>query len=402
MGSDPRQAQPVVLREALHGDLDRVCELDRLAFASLSGGQQASEGELALGIAGNRVLAAVDPQGNVIGFAHWGIAEGESRRFYLAGVAVDEDVRGQGVGSALVDEFLARSQESPAHVETTTALDNKPMLKLLLAREFVAIAFLRDFYGAGRDRLYLKRSQAHPPYDEETRMLLPADNGPLIEASMDRGFHLVGLVPLDAGDVFDVAQPSLETATVRANEATASVSFTGILFTAVAFLTGFALASDRFPTDLVAALILSLVVLACALIVYANSSGSLSRFDSAQFDEYMRVGNVLSEFGGVYPFFHTIPVVLASLGRTSDLVGAITCCGAAVVLALYHASKFEILERYVKTMWQRVGLEIYLTLSPVIGYLTLRWAGSTTVWTAVNGGVLAALAVVCMRRPERA
>jgi ribosomal protein S18 acetylase RimI-like enzyme len=394
----------VTLRRATSDDLAQIEAIDAAAFGDAAGAELASKSELQTGIEDNCTLVACDPRTTaVIGFVQWFVSP-EDRLVFLCGMAIEPARQNRGVGSLLLDGFLeivdGAVDSSDWTLEATTAPSNTRMVALLTEREFVGCRYVPDYYGADKARIYLRRGHARRRYDESTRVLVPATSDGALSHLRSTETHLRKLIRLPHGPHFELVGVSEELVVAQANESSASVAFTGIFFTAVAFLTGFALATDGFPSDLLALLVGSLVVLALSLIVYANSTGALSSLNSGDFDEYMQVGNVLSEFGGVYPFFHVIPVVLVSLTK-SDAVGLMTCVGASVVLALYHWSRFEILERYFKRRVIRVPIESYLTLSPLLGFALHQWTGKTTLWSITDLLVLAGLTVACLKIADR-
>jgi hypothetical protein len=193
---------------------------------------------------------------------------------------------------------------------------------------------------------------------------------------------------------------------MMANEASVSVSFASVIVAALAVLAGFGFNEDEFPKPLIAQMILAVTVTLIALIVYSNSTGKLSKLEFKCVDEYMQIGNIVSEFGGVYPMLQVLPISVAAI--TDDWhVGGPTSAAACVAIFAYQRSEFGILHRYKdlrkrqSPTWPRRrwvgGLELVLAFSPVIGYASWEWFRSTGYWTIGNVAVLLLAAGWCMR-----
>jgi ribosomal protein S18 acetylase RimI-like enzyme len=392
----------VEIRVASRADLPALIEIDQAAFAGASA-EPATPDELSSGVDNEQIIVAVISS-TLVGYAQWTTIGTDA--YFLSGVAVRPNDHGQGIGGQLLDACLKAieilTDGRARTIEVTTAPDNVPMLKLLTRRGFVGTEYLAGYYGADRDRLYLRRYATSPRFDRNRRIIVPVHSRGLLRELLENESRFVrDIVHTPHGVCFEVVGDVEDEAATKANESNSSISFTGVFFTAIAFLAGFALVTEQFPADLLAVLIVSLVCLAFALIVYANSTGALSRIRAHEFDEYMRVGNIFSEFGGVYPFFHVVPVVLVSLGNASTAVGAITCFGATAALIAYHASRFEILERYLLKRRTRIAAEAYLSISPVLGFTSQELLNTTAAWSLVNVAVLLALTAVCLRRHEQ-
>ena len=124
------------------------------------------------------------------------------------------------------------------------------------------------------------------------------------------------------------------------------------------------------------------VALTLSLLVYANATGDLT-LRRGEFDSHMKIGNLVSEFGGVYPFFQVVPVAVAALTH-SAWAGAGACGFSAVALAAYSVSGKDIVDRYPMPQGIRLAALSYVTVSPVFGYVTELTLGTTAYWVGVN------------------
>ena len=95
-------------------------------------------------------------------------------------------------------------------------------------------------------------------------------------------------------------------------------------------------------------LIISTVGFLYSTIVYSNASGEITRLDSNKAKDYMLIGNVLSEYFGVYLLVLSVPLVINAI--TADMFLRIATLFVIVMsLSLYSISQFSIAHRYLKT-----------------------------------------------------
>lgn len=88
-------------------------------------------------------------------------------------------------------------------------------------------------------------------------------------------------------------------------------------------------------------------------IIYSNASGEITRLNNKKAKSYMLIGNVLSEYIGVYLLVLSIPLVINAI--TSDVFLRITTLVVVVVgLFFYSISQFSIAHRYLKVIPKNV------------------------------------------------
>ena len=143
------------IRVAVPADAHAVRSLDDAAFPPANrDAQRAEPGELESGVEAGDVRVLV-LGGEVVAYAH---VDSDTRRIYVAGVAVRPDLQGVGLGSVLMDHLLATLGQRRAvrPVVTVTSPRNLVMLGLATSRGFAARWVLRDYFGPGRDRFGLQ------------------------------------------------------------------------------------------------------------------------------------------------------------------------------------------------------------------------------------------------------
>lgn len=129
-----------------------------------------------------------------------------------------------------------------------------------------------------------------------------------------------------------------------------SVSFTSFMAAVVFFFIGLLLTGNpelqfRLRIPLIF-LFLSALGFLYSTIIYANASGELSRLKKHSFDKQISVGNIISEYFGVYCLIFAIPITL--LGYSPDRVLATTILVlSGTGFFMYHYLGYSILERYV-------------------------------------------------------
>lgn len=136
-----------MIRAASDSDRDEIAALEERAFAR--DGWSAPQVQTELGRAGGVAVVARLPSGRFAGYAlGWSVA-GECE---LLRIAVEPDLRGTGLGGALLDAFAAAAAARGA---TTAFLevraDNVAALGLYETRGFRATGRRRAYYRDGTD-----------------------------------------------------------------------------------------------------------------------------------------------------------------------------------------------------------------------------------------------------------
>ncbi|MFA6353431.1 MAG: hypothetical protein WCW93_00645 [Candidatus Paceibacterota bacterium] len=88
-------------------------------------------------------------------------------------------------------------------------------------------------------------------------------------------------------------------------------------------------------------------------IIYSNASGEITRLNGNKAKNYMLIGNVLSEYFGVYLLVLSIPLVINAV--TSDIfLRTATFIVVIISLSLYSISQFSIAHRYLKPITKNI------------------------------------------------
>jgi ribosomal-protein-alanine N-acetyltransferase len=137
---------PFRIRPADLGDVDAVAAIEATAFSN-PWHPQTIRSIVAQGRA--RVLVGEDPSEGVVGYAviWWVLDQGE-----LANLAVKENYRGRGLGSALLEQAMAEARDNQVKsLFLEVRESNRAAQNLYLARGFVQVAVRRDYYRNPRE-----------------------------------------------------------------------------------------------------------------------------------------------------------------------------------------------------------------------------------------------------------
>jgi hypothetical protein len=152
------------------------------------------------------------------------------------------------------------------------------------------------------------------------------------------------------------------------------------MLASLTFLLAFAFASARYPDGARALLLIATLSTTASLIIYANASGDLVRLRSNTFDQYMKWGNLLSEYGGVTPFLLALPLTYASVTTTRPAAIGMALLFSAALLA-YELSRFALLKRYPRTVLFVVPA-VATSLLPIAGVFASDQGVWTWIWTS--------------------
>jgi ribosomal protein S18 acetylase RimI-like enzyme len=397
-----RTAEPYRIRAATELDLHQLIDLDLLCFPSGQPGvEQASEGEIERGIRDSTMLI-IEKDQQILGFLQYHIVREHELGVFLSGLAVDPSARRRGLATHLVEDFLDKMKFPPyANAILSTSVDpaNHPMLRLLTSHGFVGETLIDNYFGPGKDRLICRHRVTPEMLISDDLLFMPVHNQLELKMRLDReDWMLAGVRDFPNGAMYEMRRYSLtDRASVMSTECTVSVTFASVIIGALAFLTGFGMVRSGFPPDLLSQLIIALIVSTIGLVIYANASGELSAFHYERFSEYMEWGNVLTEFGGVYPILQIVPVAVTSITHRESL-GGITCVAASIGAALYQASPFDILDRYNNNRFLFLAAAVLLIISPVVGFVCQWQLNSTALWSIGNVLLLAGVALLCATR----
>ncbi|MFJ9735463.1 GNAT family N-acetyltransferase [Streptomyces sp. NPDC101171] len=311
----------------------------------------------------------------------------------LSVIAVRDRMRRQGVGSLLLAETVARSargSNEPPLISAVTRTEETALTRLLLVSGFIGTRVMHTD-GAG-DALHIHfQYKARVEYlDPDARHLVHVRARQQLVESLAPSDHAVtALVTLAGEPAFEIARfEQDDPATLQSGEAAAGIAFSGSILAAITFLLGFAFTSSRFPDDVRLLLIGATFSTVLSLIVYASASGELARIRSNAFGKIMKWGNVLSEYGGVFPFLISLPVTYAQASRDpwTTMVLAVLL---SVAIAWYEHSEFSIAHRFRRSRTER-ALMIITAASPTVGSALVAADVTSWPWTTVLTATLAA------------
>ncbi|MEU5690382.1 GNAT family N-acetyltransferase [Actinosynnema sp. NPDC020468] len=311
-------------------------------------------------------------------------------------LAVHPDARRRGVASSLVGFLLAERAHHHRLASLTTTSEDHAVLRLAFRHGFVVFAAEPRRGGDPVLRLHLQRHARR-------RFHLRSGEGLLVRAdSTDHLSALLGsgdwvLTGLTSGvPRFEVCRIDRDDmATLRSDENSGSVTFAGNMLAAITFILGILFASPQFPNDVRILLITAAFSTLLSLVIYANATGDLARLRADEFADHARVGNVLSEYGGVLPFLISLPVAFAQVAHSFP-AALITGAASSAALLGYMRSRFSIASRYPTSVTTAV-LQALICADPLLGVVITQYFEIAWPWTASTVAMLAALALIHLR-----
>ncbi|MFD7767081.1 GNAT family N-acetyltransferase [Streptomyces sp. NPDC059787] len=300
----------------------------------------------------------------------------------LSAIAVRTSVRRQGLATQLLVETVKahRASESPL-ISALANPGDSALSRLLLTCGFLGTRLMRGS-GSGFHIHYQHKSRV-AYLDPDSRHLVPVSDQEQLAESLAPSDHAVtALVPLGDGSAFEIARfEQDDPATLQSGEAAAGIAFAGSVLAAITFLLGFAFTSTRFPDDVRLLLIGATFSTVLSLIVYASASGELARIRSNSFGKIMKWGNVLSEYGGVFPFLISLPVTYAQASGNpwTTMVLALVISGA---IAWYERSEFSVARRFRRSPGE-LTLVVLTAASPTVGAGLVAANATSWPWTTV-------------------
>ncbi|MFX0575517.1 GNAT family N-acetyltransferase [Nocardia nepalensis] len=362
--------------------------------------EPASEDELEDGVSGGRVFVAVE-EDKIVGFIHF--ERPSPSHVYISSLAVHTDWQRQGLGARLLDHMMSKLRstsdgKSPS-ISTMTSPQNHAMLRLLFSRRFVARTIMRGYFGPGRDRIYCQHKLRVDFLDPDERYLVPVAADEHWERLLsDEKYVITAIVQLPSGPAFEFCRFDRDDlAGLESDEVSTSVTFAGTILAAVTFILGFSLTSDSFPNLVRALLLASTLATTLALVIYTNSAGDIARLRSNSFNTYIRTGNILSEYGGFYPFLISLPITFSYISESVP-AGLVSGAFFGVSLALYELSPFSISNRFPRSPYRVTLLALAIT-APLTGVAANRSDMGTWAWTIGLVLVLSALSISHLSEP---
>jgi [ribosomal protein S18]-alanine N-acetyltransferase len=143
----------LTVRVAAVEDLPQLIALDAECFPHGNVDlEPAPAGEIEAGVEEGAVFVA-SLQEKIVGMLQ--LDRVSSNEWELLTLAISGPHRGQGVGRALMDKFLAELEKSPylVAVSCLTSPNNLVMQGLLESYGFVQVGLLADYFGPGKHRL---------------------------------------------------------------------------------------------------------------------------------------------------------------------------------------------------------------------------------------------------------
>ncbi len=141
------------MRVAQAQDLPQLMALDAECFPQGNFDlEPAPAGEIEAGVEDGGVFVALSNDG-IVGMLQ--LDKVSSNEWELLTLAITSSHRGQGVGKALMDRFLAELAQSPylVAVSCLTSPNNLAMQDLLESYGFVQVGLISDYFGPGKHRL---------------------------------------------------------------------------------------------------------------------------------------------------------------------------------------------------------------------------------------------------------
>ncbi|MEU3457371.1 GNAT family N-acetyltransferase [Micromonospora sp. NPDC006766] len=379
-------SRPATMNDATEADIPALLALDGICFpADDETRKPAAPNEIEDAVREGRVrVARVDDE--IVGFLQQELPS--AHHLYIGALAVHPQFRGRGLAAALLEDLLKadRTEQSRSgrSVSTVTSPQNLEMLGLLLSRGFVVRTMMRDYFGPGQDRFYCQFKSRTEYVDPDDRFIVPVGGGAQWSSLLaSEAYHITALVQLPSGPAFEISRfEKDDLGALQAEETSASLAFSGGILASITFLLGLSFTSANFSDAVRILLMGAALATTASLIIYANTSGELARLRTNSFGRYAKWGNVLSEFGGVFPFLVSLPVTFAQV-TPSVWAALLTALLFSAALALYDRSVFAISTRFRQSRWTRL-LSIAIAAAPVSGAVVIRLlpAWFTWAWTA--------------------
>jgi predicted N-acetyltransferase YhbS len=311
----------------------------------------------------------------------------------LSVIAVRDGMRRQGVAAQLLGEMvkdlLRKSSEAPL-ISALARTEALAVTHVLLACGFIGTRVMHAGTPDAALHIYYQYKSRVEYIDPDARHLVHVTARKQLAESLGPSDHAVtALVSLGGEPAFEIARfEQDDPATLQSGEAAAGIAFSGSILAAITFLLGFAFSSTRFPNDVRLLLIGATFSTVLSLIVYASASGELARIRSNSFGKIMKWGNVLSEYGGVFPFLISLPVTYAQASGDpwSTMVLAVVLSAA---IAWYERSEFSIAHRFRRSRAE-IALMVLTAVSPTVGAALVAADTTSWPWTTVLTATLAA------------
>ncbi|MEM5804316.1 MAG: hypothetical protein QXU82_00470 [Candidatus Aenigmatarchaeota archaeon] len=172
-------------------------------------------------------------------------------------------------------------------------------------------------------------------------------------------------------------------------EVQASVSFTSFMTAVSMFFVGLILtryetfeATIRIP---VLFLIVSTFGFLYSTLVYSNASDPITRMDRKRTREYMFIGDVISEYVGVYMLIFSLPLTITAITKDAFLQFAVLAA-SIMGLVLYSFSRYSIIYRQIGSVPRELFVVVMCAFEAVLFFAQ---AGSLPFFTELSIAFLA-------------
>jgi len=379
-----------LLRAATAADLDALRALDTEAFPpDRLDREPAHPGELERGLERGQFTVA-EIEGRVVGMLQTEILNDD--HVYMVALAVAEQSRGAGVGRALVKHFINMVDAiSPTPSATTvTSPMNVPMIALLTASGFVVRSGMRDYFGPGKDRVYCQLRTRRQVVDPDDRVLIPVEAvDHLFELLRREESAITAVIRSVQGTFFEISEFEPEHRQgLKADETAISVAEAAGIVAALTFLLGLSFGVPNYSEPLRTLILVATILAIGSLQIYANASGSLSRIRDDSFEAHMKWGNLLLEFGGLYPLVVVLPAVFNQVSANLAL-SITTAVAVAIAIFAYEHSPFSISGRYSRGPAFQI-FALLTALLPLAAAPLYLLTGHDTIWVILVGVLMAA------------
>lgn len=160
-------------------------------------------------------------------------------------------------------------------------------------------------------------------------------------------------MPIKDKDRFGLYQGQVQTYTqFAATMAALSLFFTGVILTKY----------DTYSTSIripIAFLLISIFGFLYGALLYSNAAQEVSEYNEKGFRRAIFLGDLISEYLGVYLLVIAIPLVINII--TDDIfLRIVTFLSSLIGLGIYQFSHFSILERHFGTIYRPISVVILL------------------------------------------
>jgi len=378
------------LRKATAADAPAIHAIDQACFPpGRDDVEPAHPDEIENALATDQItVASLD--GKIIGFLQTEVLGEE--HIYLGALAVHPDFQRTGVGARLIarfTDFVAQKRPRPS-ATTVTSPQNVAMIDLLTRSGFVGTRGVANYFGPHKDRVYFQLKSRRQVADPDDRVLVPVGAvDHVFDLLTADGAAITRVVKSVQGTFYEVSTFEVEDRPgLRADETAVSTGEAGAVLAALTFLLGLSFTTPDYSESLRTFILVATILTLGATQVYANASGSLARLQDDQFGAHMKWGNLLLEFGGVYPLVLVLPAVFAN-ASSNEALSLGTSIAVALLILVYEASPFSISGRYSRgpAFWTLVVITAAL---PVLALPLQMSTGRDTAWILITGAVLVA------------